>query len=80
MRHHVSAGARHAGSLYGRAFGWMLTPVRKVESEAEHLHEIERVGDAPQTPFIVLLGVFLFLFPIFLVMLGLAFAAYYLAS
>ena len=58
----------------------MRRPARKLEAEAEHLHEIERAGEAPETPFIAILGVFLFLFPIFCVMLGLAFGAYYLFS
>jgi hypothetical protein len=75
MRRHARAGVRHAGSLYGRTFRWLLRPVRKIEVEAHHLHEVERVGDTPQTPLVAMLGVFLFLLPIFLVMLGLAIAA-----
>jgi hypothetical protein len=50
-----------------------------VEDEARHLHEVEQVGEAPETPFVAILGVFLFVLPIFLVMVGLAFGAYYLA-
>ena len=66
--------ARHAGSLYQRAF---RRPVEKVEAEVHHLHEVEQRGESGETPFIAILGVFLFLVPIFLVMAGLAFAAYY---
>ena len=43
------------------------------------LHAIEHEGDAAETPFIAMLGLILFFLPIFLVMAGLAFAAYYLA-
>jgi hypothetical protein len=64
----------HAGGLWGR----VLTPFRRVEAEAEHVHEIEQEGESGATPFIAVLGIFLFLLPIFLVILGLAYAAYYL--
>jgi hypothetical protein len=66
--------ARHAGDLYRRALG---RPIQKLEQEAHHLHEVEQLGESGETPFIAILGVFLFLLPIFLVMAGLAFAAYY---
>jgi hypothetical protein len=79
MRYHVRAGARHAGSLYRKAFRTALRPIRKVEAEADHLREVERVGYAGATPLIAILGIFLFLLPIFAFMLGVAFAAYYLA-
>jgi len=71
--------ARHAGSLYRKTFAWLRRPVRKIEAEADHLREIERAGDSGETPFIAMLGVALFLTPIFLVIVGLAFAAYYIA-
>jgi hypothetical protein len=76
----VSGGARaarHAGSLYQRAF---RRPVQKAEQEVHHLHEVEQAGESGETPFIAIAGVFLFLLPIFLVMVGLALAAYYLSS
>ena len=66
--------ARHAGSLYRRAF---RRPIQKLEQEAHHLHEVEQLGESGETPFIAIAGVILFLLPIFLVMAGLAFAAYY---
>jgi hypothetical protein len=65
------AGVRHAATLYGRVFRWARHPVRTVEAEAHHLHEIERTGSAGETPFIAILGVFLFLLPIFVLMVGL---------
>jgi nitrogen fixation/metabolism regulation signal transduction histidine kinase len=71
---------RHARSLYGRTFTWLRHPVREVEAEAEHLREVERVGESGETPFIAILGIVLFLIPIVAVVLGVAFAAYYLAT
>jgi len=58
----------------------VLRPVRNIESEARHLHEVGQVGEGGVTPFVAILGVFLFLVPIFALMLGLAFAAYYLVG
>jgi hypothetical protein len=68
--------ASHAGSLYRK---WLRLPVRKVEAEAQHLLRIEEEGESGETPFIAMLGVALFLTPIFLVIVGLAFGAYYIA-
>jgi hypothetical protein len=53
--------------------------VRAIEAEAEHLLEVEREGESAATPLIAILGIILFLTPIVLAILGLAFAAYYLA-
>jgi hypothetical protein len=78
MLRHGRATVRHAGSLYGTMFRWALRPIRKVEAEAHHIHEVERAGDSGETPFIAILGVFLFLLPIFGLMLGLAIAASYI--
>jgi hypothetical protein len=78
----VAAGtdaARHAGTLYRKALAWLRHPVRKVEAEAHHLHEVEREGESGETPFIAILGIVFFLLPIVLLVLGLAFGAYYLA-
>jgi hypothetical protein len=72
--------ATHAGTLYRRAFSFLRHPVRKVEDEAEHLHDVERAGVSAETPLIAILGLILFLVPIFLLIVGLSFAAYYLAS
>ena len=80
MPSQARAGVRHAGSLYGRTFRWLGKPVRKAEAEAEHLHEIEQAGESPETPLVAFLGVFLFLLPIFLIMLGLALLAGHIAG
>ena len=53
--------------------------IKRAKSEAHHLHEVEHEGESGETPFLATFGVFLFLVPVFLVILGLAFAAYYLA-
>jgi hypothetical protein len=71
---------RHAGTRYRRTFAWARHPVRRVEAEAEHLYEVEQKGDAGETPFVALLGIILFLLPIVALILGVAFAAYYLAT
>jgi hypothetical protein len=79
----VSSGTRatsHAAGLYRKTFSAIARPVRKVDAEVHHLEDVERAGESPETPFIAMLGVFLFLLPIFAVMLALAFAAYYLAT
>ncbi len=70
---------KRAGGHYRRAWKWLAHPVRNVEAEAHHLHEVEQEGESGETPFIAILGIVLFLVPIFLLMLGLALAAYYLA-
>jgi hypothetical protein len=76
----ASGSARHAAGLYRTTWAGVRRRVRKVEAEAEHLYETERVGESPETPFIALLGVVLFLLPIVAVLLGLSFGAYYLFS
>jgi hypothetical protein len=48
-----------------------------IGDEARHLHDIERKGDAPETPFIALTGVFLLLLPIFAFVVTLALIGYY---
>jgi hypothetical protein len=72
--------AAQAGTLYRKAFGVFRRPVQGIAAEAEHLHEVERKGESETTPFIAIMGVILFLAPIVLVILGLSFAAYYLAK
>jgi hypothetical protein len=72
--------ASHAGSLYRKVFGFFRRPVKGIEEEAEHLLEVERKGESETTPLIAIFGIILFLAPIFLVILGLSFAAYYLAK
>jgi hypothetical protein len=74
-----SDAAKQAGSHYRRAWATVKRPVQKLEDEAHHLHEVEEEGESGEAPFIAILGLILFLVPIFLLMLGLAMAAYYLA-
>jgi Xaa-Pro aminopeptidase len=71
--------ASHAGTIYRRTFGWFRHPVREIEAEAAHLHEVEEAGESGVTPFIAIAGIVLFLLPIVLLVLGLAFAAYFIA-
>jgi hypothetical protein len=72
--------ARHAGSMYRRGFARLRHPVREIEAEAEHLIEIEKRGESAETPLVAILGIVLFLLPIVALILGLAFAAYYLST
>jgi len=60
-------------------FDWARGPVRSIEGEARHIHEIETSGQSAETPYIAMLGLFFFLGSIFLVLLGVALAAYYIA-
>lgn len=76
----LARSTRHAAGLYRSASARVRRRVRKVESEAEHLRDVEQVGESPETPFIAILGVVLFLLPIVAVLLGLSFGAYYLFS
>jgi hypothetical protein len=50
----------------------------RLRDEAGHLHELEVEGESAATPAIALVEVILFLIPVFVVMAGLTFAAYYL--
>lgn len=57
-----------------------LRPFRTTVAEARHLHAIEREGESGETPFIAVIGLVLFLLlPAFVVLMGVAFAVYYLA-
>jgi hypothetical protein len=80
MWHAMTTAVRHAGSFYRRAFRRVKHPVRAIEAEAHHLHELEESGEAGATPFVALLGVFLFVVPCFLFLAGAAFLAYYLVG
>jgi hypothetical protein len=76
----ASRSARHAAGLYRRSWAAVRRRAREVEAEAEHLREVEAVGEAPETPFIAILGVVLFLLPIVALLLAISFGAYYLFS
>jgi hypothetical protein len=71
--------ATHAGSLYRKTFAFLRRPAHEIEAEVEHLQEIEEAGESAATPLIAFLGLILFLLPVFLLMLGIAFAAYTIA-
>ena len=71
--------AEHAGTLYRRVFSWLRHPVKRLEQEAGHLHEVEQAGESEVTPLIAIAGIILFLLPIVAIVLGLSFAAYFLA-
>jgi hypothetical protein len=46
---------------------------RTIQAEAHHLHEVEVAGKSPATPFIAILEVALWLVPIVLTVLAIAF-------
>ena len=48
---------------------------RKAEREAHHLHEVEVAGESPATPLIAILEVALFLLPLLVVLIAVAFVA-----
>jgi hypothetical protein len=76
----VMASARYAVRRYRRTLARFTHALRRLEAEERHLHEVERAGESAETPYIAVLGLLLFLGPIFLLMVGIAFAAYYLAA
>lgn len=76
----VARSARHAGGLYKATIRRVRRSEAAVAKEAHHLHEVEQLGESGETPYIVVLGMILFLVPIVLVIGGLSFAAYYLAT
>jgi hypothetical protein len=80
MVNHGRASIRHARNLYGRTYHWLLRPIHKGEAEVHQLHEVELRGASGETPFIAILGLLLFLLPIFALMLGLALLAAYLSG
>ena len=78
-RRAAGGAVEHAWRLYRRTFHAASRPLRRAEAEARHLHQIEREGEAAETPLIALLGLMLFLLPVFLVIVALTFVAYYVA-
>ncbi|HEY2371030.1 MAG TPA: hypothetical protein VGH82_00640 [Gaiellaceae bacterium] len=76
----TKGSAQHAAGLYRRLFDAALRPLHTVEAEAHHLHEVEKAGQSGEAPFIAILGLVLFLAPIFALMLGLALLAAYLVG
>lgn len=70
---------RSLGTAGRAALDHMLRPLRSAEAKAHRLHALEREGETGLTPLIALLGLVSFLVPVFIVILGVAFAAYFLA-
>jgi hypothetical protein len=73
----------HAPELIERHPAASLDPRHSVHAllrEARHLHELERAGESEWTPFLAILGLVLFLGVLFLFMLSLAEAAYYVIA
>jgi hypothetical protein len=71
---------RLPGGMRGHAVVDPRRPVRTIEREAHHLHEVEQVGESEWTPWIAILGLVLFFVPVFVLMTALTFAASYLAE
>jgi hypothetical protein len=63
---------RHAGGIYRKVLPRLRHPAREIAAEVEHLREARAL--------VAILGIVLFLLPVVLLILGLAFAAYYLAG
>jgi hypothetical protein len=76
---HSRGALAYAGGLYRSSFSWIARTEHRVVDEIHHLEEVEKEGDSGATPFLALVGVILFLLPIFLIVGGLAFLAYYTA-
>jgi hypothetical protein len=74
---HVSR--RLAGGIRGGSLLDPRRPLRTLEREAHHLHEIEQVGESEWTPWIAILGLVLFFVPVFVLMTALTLATAYLA-
>jgi len=53
--------------------------VRQLQQEAHKLHEEEFEGESAATPLLAIAGVLMVVVPVVLLVLGLTFAAYYLA-
>lgn len=73
-----SDSAEHARGRYAKAFGRLKHPVTAVEAEAHHLHEVESAGESGETPYIAILGLFLFIAPIFIAFVAIVLAVYFL--
>ncbi len=54
-------------------------PVRAIDHEAQHLHEVEHVGESEWTPWIAILGLVLFFALVIALMTALTFAVSSLA-
>ena len=70
----LAGGIRRAALLDPRR------PIRTIEREAHHLHEVEQAGASEYTPWIAILGLVLFFVPVFVFMTAIAFTAAHFAQ
>lgn len=64
---------------YRRLGSWVLRPVRSVDLEVHHLHQVEQEGYSGETPYIAAAGLIVFLASVFALILGVSLLGYYLA-
>jgi hypothetical protein len=77
-RQKPETAAREAGrEAHDSAFESVSGAAHRLEDDVRELHAVEREGKSAATPYIAVAGLWLFLFPIFLLMLACALAAYY---
>jgi hypothetical protein len=57
-----------------------LRPLRTIEREAHHLHEVEQAGESEYTPWIAIVGLVLFFVSVFVLMTAIAFTAAHFAQ
>jgi hypothetical protein len=77
-RFRIRASGNYAAMNAHTIARWTRHPVRAVEDEAKHLHEIELEGENAATPLLSIASVGMFLLPVIVVVMGTALALYYL--
>jgi hypothetical protein len=71
---------RLAGGIRWAALLDQLRPLRTIERQAHHLHEVEQAGESEYTPWIAVVGLVLFLVSVFVLMTAIAFTAAHFAQ
>ena len=71
----VGTASKRAARRWGRVLGAVPNARSAVEREAHHLHEVEVAGESPAAPLIAILEVGLFLLPILVALIAIAFVA-----
>jgi hypothetical protein len=71
---------RLAGGIRWAALLDPLRPLRTIERQAHHLHEVEQAGESEYTPWIAVVGLVLFLVSVFVLMTAIAFTAAHFAQ
>jgi hypothetical protein len=69
---------KHAGGLYAQTFRRLRHPIQRIEAETHHLREVEQAGESGETPAIAIAGLVLFLLPLAVLFMLLAFGAAWL--